>query len=83
MVRDSYVDSGCGDFPKQLHSTKFTVSGRKGAMLFTGLMMSWMVLNFMWRTKQIRVKTMFFWMVLAIILGISISWNPLALQIAQ
>jgi hypothetical protein len=73
MVRDSRVDSGFGDFPKKLYSAKYTFSKRKETMLFTGLVVSWMILNFMWKTKQIQARVVFFGAVLLMIVGISMS----------
>lgn len=85
MVRDSRVDSGFGEFPKQLHISKVLVHRSKATLFLVGWFISWIVLSFMWRNQPIRAKTIFVWMLLLVIAATAMGWHPLfpSLQIVQ
>jgi hypothetical protein len=77
MVRDSCVDSGFGEFPKQLHISRVLVYRSQAMLLLVGWFISWIILSFMWRNQQIRAKTIFVWMLLLGIAATVISGHPL------
>ncbi|GAA6621985.1 hypothetical protein [Scytonema sp. NUACC26] len=77
MVRDSCVDSGFGEFPKQLHISKVSVYRSQATLFLIGWFISWIILSFMWRTQPIRAKTIFVWMLLLVIAATVMSWHPL------
>jgi hypothetical protein len=49
----------------------------KETMLLIGWLGSWIVLSQLWKNKQIKSRTMFFWMFLLFIAATVMSWHPI------
>ncbi|MCL1464928.1 hypothetical protein [Argonema galeatum] len=49
----------------------------KETMLLVGWLVSWPILYFLWKKKNIKAKTMFFWFFALFIAATAMSWHPL------
>jgi hypothetical protein len=49
----------------------------KETMLLVGWLVSWLILHFCWRNKNIKTKTIFFWMFTLLIAATAMTWHPL------
>ncbi len=49
----------------------------KETMLLLGWLISWLILSNLWRNKQIKSRTIFFWMFALFIAATAMSWHPL------
>jgi hypothetical protein len=49
----------------------------KETMLLVGWLVSWLVLSYLWRNKNIKAKTMLFWFFTLLIAATAMSWHPL------
>lgn len=49
----------------------------KETMLLVGWLVSWVILSFVWKDKQIKSRTIFFWMFLLFVAATAMSWHPL------
>jgi hypothetical protein len=49
----------------------------KETMLLVGWLVSWFILHFVWKNKQITSRTIFFWMFLLFVAATAMSWHPL------
>jgi hypothetical protein len=62
--------------PSKLWGNIGSYSGKE-TMLLLGWFVSWIVLYLVWKDKQIKSKTIFFWMFLLFIAATAMSWHPL------
>jgi hypothetical protein len=46
-------------------------------MLLIGWLVSWVILYFLWKDKQIKSKTIFFWIFFLFVAATAMSWHPL------
>ena len=46
-------------------------------MLLLGWLVSWLILHFCWRNKNIQTKNIFFWMFTLLIAATAMTWHPL------
>ncbi|QLE59404.1 hypothetical protein FD725_16275 [Nostoc sp. TCL26-01] len=51
-------------------------SGKETILLISWLV-SWVVLHYLWRNRNIKVQTMFFWIFVLFIAATVMSWHPL------
>jgi hypothetical protein len=49
----------------------------KETMLLVGWLVSWIILHQLWQHKQIKAKTIFFWMFALMIAATVMCWHPL------
>ena len=49
----------------------------KETMLLVGWLVSWSILHFLWKSKDIKARTIFFWMFAFFIAATAMSWHPL------
>jgi hypothetical protein len=49
----------------------------KETMLLIGWLSSWIVLSLLWKNKQIKSRTIFFWMFVLFIAATVMSWHPI------
>jgi hypothetical protein len=49
----------------------------KETMLLIGWLSSWLVLSLLWKNKQIKSRTIFFWMFVLFIAATVMSWHPI------
>ncbi len=49
----------------------------KETMLLVGWLVSWVILHQLWKNKQIKSRTIFFWMFALIIAATAMCWHPL------
>ncbi|MEJ1935679.1 hypothetical protein WDZ92_36265 [Nostoc sp. NIES-2111] len=49
----------------------------KETMLLLGWLISWVILSSLWRHKQIKSRTIFFWMFVLFIAATAMTWHPL------
>jgi hypothetical protein len=49
----------------------------KETMLLVGWILSWLLLHFLWKNKNIKARTIFFWMFALLIAATAMSWHPL------
>jgi hypothetical protein len=49
----------------------------KETMLLVGWLVSWIILHQLWQHKQIKAKTIFFWMFALMIAATAMCWHPL------
>ncbi|BCL37333.1 hypothetical protein [Nostoc sp. MS1] len=49
----------------------------KETMLLLGWLISWVFLSMIWRNKQIKSRTIFFWMFVLFIAATAMTWHPL------
>jgi hypothetical protein len=49
----------------------------KETMLLIGWLVSWVILYFLWKDKQIKSKTIFFWIFFLFVAATAMSWHPL------
>lgn len=49
----------------------------KETMLLVGWLVSWPILYFVWRNKNVKSRTIFFWMFILLIAATVMSWHPL------
>jgi hypothetical protein len=49
----------------------------KETMLLLGWLVSWVILYLIWKDKQIKSRTIFFWMFLLFVAATAMSWHPL------
>ncbi|WP_013323466.1 hypothetical protein [Gloeothece verrucosa] len=62
--------------PSQLWGNIGSYTGKETIFLISWLA-SWFVLHYLWRNKNIKAKTLFFWMFLFFIAATVMSWHPL------
>lgn len=46
-------------------------------MLLVGWLVSWLILHFCWKNKNIKTKTIFFWIFTLLIAATAMTWHPL------
>ncbi|MFH7024615.1 MAG: hypothetical protein ACHBN1_04250 [Heteroscytonema crispum UTEX LB 1556] len=49
----------------------------KETMLLLGWVVSWVILYSLWKDKQIKSRTIFFWMFFLFVAATAMSWHPL------
>lgn len=49
----------------------------KETMLLIGWLVSWLILHQLWRHKNIKARTMFFWMFVFFVAATAMTWHPL------
>lgn len=49
----------------------------KETMLLIGWLLSWIVLYWLWKHKNIKAKTIFLWMFILFVVSTAMSWHPL------
>lgn len=49
----------------------------KETMLLIGWLVSWAIFHFLWKKKNIKTKTIFFWFFSLLIAATAMSWHPL------
>lgn len=49
----------------------------KETMLLLGWLVTWPILHILWKERQVRAKTIFFWMFVLLIAAAVMSWHPL------
>lgn len=49
----------------------------KETMLLVGWLVSWSILHMLWKNKQIKSRTIFFWMFALLVAATAMSWHPL------
>jgi hypothetical protein len=49
----------------------------KETMLLVGWLVSWPILYLLWRNKNIKSKTIFFWFFILMIAATAMSWHPI------
>jgi hypothetical protein len=49
----------------------------KETMLLVGWLVSWFILHFVWKNKNIKVRTIYFWMFILFVAATAMSWHPL------
>jgi hypothetical protein len=49
----------------------------KETMLLVGWLVSWPILHFLWKNKNIKARTIFFWMFALFVAATAMSWHPL------
>jgi hypothetical protein len=46
-------------------------------MLLIGWLVSWPILHYLWKDRQIKAKTILFWFFALMIAATAMSWHPL------
>ncbi|QLE55067.1 hypothetical protein [Nostoc sp. TCL26-01] len=64
------------DNPSKLWGNIGSYTGKE-TMLLLGWLISWAILSMLWHNKQIKSRTIFFWMSVLIIAATAMSWHPL------
>jgi hypothetical protein len=49
----------------------------KETMLLVGWLVSWSILHILWKNKNIKSRTIFFWMFSLLVAATAMSWHPL------
>lgn len=49
----------------------------KETVLLLGWLVSWLLLHFLWKNKNIKSRTIFFWMFAFFVAATAMSWHPL------
>ncbi|PAX60476.1 hypothetical protein [Brunnivagina elsteri] len=62
--------------PSKLWGNIGSYSGKE-TMLLIGWLSSWLVLSQLWKNKQIKSRTIFFWMFVLFIAATVMSWHPI------
>jgi hypothetical protein len=62
--------------PSKLWGNIGSYSGKE-TMLLVGWLVSWVILSLLWKDKQIKSRTIFFWMFLLFIAATVMSWHPI------
>jgi hypothetical protein len=62
--------------PSRLWGNIGSYSGKE-TMLLIGWLVSWAILYLLWKDKQIKSRTIFFWMFLLFVAATAMSWHPL------
>lgn len=62
--------------PDKLYGNIGSYSGKE-TMLLIGWLVSWVILHQLWRNKNIKARTMFFWMFAFFVAATAMSWHPL------
>lgn len=62
--------------PSELWGNIGSYTGKE-TMLLVGWLVSWSILYAIWRNKNIKSKTIFFWLFALLIAATAMSWHPL------
>jgi hypothetical protein len=62
--------------PSELWGNIGSYTGKE-TMLLVGWLLSWPILYFLWKDKNIKARTVFFWFFTLFIAATAMSWHPL------
>lgn len=62
--------------PSELWGNIGSYTGKE-TMLLVGWLLSWPILYFLWKDKNIKARTIFFWFFTLFIAATAMSWHPL------
>lgn len=62
--------------PSKLYGNMGPTTGKE-TILLIGWLVSWAILHRLWRHRNVKPRTMFFWFAAFFIIGTAMSWHPL------